>query len=175
MGHEANYKYLRLCYVLDWHYSSIIRRTARWQMKLISHTIYSFASPPPQPKTSYKYCTDIRIPSFEKSLKSFLFSHHNAFTSSRRLTGILRLFHFCDHQIESLGNIVTVPSTGLGEWALEFFGQFSSFFGLDLAMFTFEIAFVSHNGQRNPIDTLYLKRTLIISIYRFSLAIINGG
>lgn len=41
-------------------------------------------------------------------------------------------------------------------------------------MFTFEIAFVSHDGQRNPIDTL-LARTHLSSAYiGFSLAIING-
>lgn len=97
-------------------------------------------------------------------------SHQNAFTSSRRFAGILRLFHFRDHQIESLGDVFAVSSTGLSERALKFVGQFSSFFGLYLALLTFKIAFVSDDAQGDPIDTLSAS---ILSAY-IDLFAING-
>lgn len=115
------------------------------QMKLI----YSRYISPPKQLISI---VQISLTQLVKSSASY--SHQNAFTSSRRFAGILRLFHFRDHQIESLGDVFAISSTRLGEWALEFVGQFSSFFGLYLALLTFKIAFVSDDAQGDPIDTL---------------------
>ena len=83
-------------------------------------------------------------------------SHHAAFVVTRRLAGVLRLFHLAHHKLKGLGDVIIQPGAGLGESALEFFRQRSSLVGGDLSLLGLQVALVADNDQRNPVGTLYL-------------------
>lgn len=80
--------------------------------------------------------------------------HNDAVLTLLGLTSFLTLLDFGYHALKGLANVLIEPGTCFCPATIEFLGELTTIFRLDLALLWSQIGFVADNDQRDRFGTL---------------------
>lgn len=80
--------------------------------------------------------------------------HDGTLAASVRFIGILSLLNLPNELLKGLGDVLVIASTRFGPGTLQLLRKFLPIFGSDLTLLGAEIALVTDNDNREPLNTL---------------------